>query len=116
MLLLARISKLGLRLDIILVIQQALNQLDGIVDLSLDGVDDVLGGSLGNRSLGSLGGRGSGLGNDRLGLGDAVDANQLRLEDCKMGGLVWQRTGRRALLRNVLSVEPAGMEPMARWP
>lgn len=67
-----------------MVIQQALNQLDGVVDLGLEGVDNVLGGSLDNRSLGSLGGRGGGLGNNRLGLGDAVDANQLRLENCSM--------------------------------
>lgn len=85
MLPLARTLELSLLLDIVLIVKQALDQLDGVVDLGLESVDNVLGGGLDNRSLGGLGG-GGGLGDNGLGLRDAVDANQLRLEDCRMVG------------------------------
>lgn len=60
--------------------EQTLGELDGLVELLREQLHHIRR----SRALrGALGRGGGGLGDDRLGRGDAVDANQLCLEDCR---------------------------------
>ena len=100
---------------------------DGLGNLSSvdNGLSNLAGNPLGGRSnrLGSLanglGGRlgtFDNLGLNLLGCGDALNSDELCLEDCRFKVLGGESKAKRRAGNNVLRVEPAGMGPMARWP